>query len=108
MRPAFNAALVASLPPGTGRTVEFHGKRYALFNRNGSFHAIDDACPHRGASLAEGWCDGDNVLCPLHGWAFDIITGACSTRPDRPVRSYPTEVRDGCVWILIPPALPAP
>ena len=96
---SFNAAPVASLPPGKGRTVEFHGKRYALFNIEGAFHALDDACPHKGASLGEGWCDGNAVLCPLHGWAFDIATGACSTRPDRPVKCYPTEVRDGCVWI---------
>jgi nitrite reductase/ring-hydroxylating ferredoxin subunit len=35
----------------------------------------------------------------MHGWAFDIATGTCKTRPDRPVRSYPTQVRDGKVWI---------
>lgn len=94
-----DAAEVASLPPGKGRTVELRGKRIALFNVDGKFHAIDDACPHRGAPLGGGWCEGGEVFCPMHGWAFDIATGTCKTRPDRPVRSYPTQVRDGKVWI---------
>lgn len=100
---AFDAADASSLPPGSGRTVEWHGRRFALFNLDGTFHALDDACPHRGASLGEGWCEQGEVLCPLHGWAFDIRTGQGRTKPDRPVAAYPAEVRDGRVWILLQP-----
>lgn len=100
---AFNVANAASLPPGSQRTVECNGRRIALFNLDGSFHALDDACPHRGASLAEGWCESGQVLCPLHGWAFDVRSGQCLTRPDRPVASYHAEVRDGSVWVTVPP-----
>ncbi len=96
-----DAADINSLPPGRGRTVELRGKRLALFRIQDQFHAIDDACPHRGAALGAGWCENGEVFCPLHGWAFDIVTGACKTRPDRPVKSYPTEVRDGRVWIAL-------
>ncbi len=103
----FDAADVSSLPPGAHRTVEGRGRRVALFNLDGTFHAIDDACPHRGASLAEGWCENGQVLCPLHGWAFDVRTGQGLTRPDRPVTTYRTEVRDGRVWIHLPPATAA-
>jgi nitrite reductase/ring-hydroxylating ferredoxin subunit len=102
MTSSFDAAAVADIPPGRGRTVEFLGRRYALFNVEGTFHAIDDACPHRGASMGEGWCDGRTVHCPLHGWTFDIPSGACLTRPDRPVNPYPAEVREGRVWIHVP------
>ena len=103
MSTAIPVAEAASLPPGSHRTVECNGHRIALFNLEGSFHAIDDACPHRGASLAEGWCEGGQVLCPLHGWAFDVRSGQCLTRPDRPVASYQAEVRDGRVWVVLPP-----
>lgn len=98
---SFDAAEASSIPEGGSRTVEWQGQRLALFHLDGAFHAIDDACPHRGAALGEGWRDGDTVLCPLHGWAFHIKSGACLTRPDRPVRSYRTEVRDGRVWIIL-------
>ena len=38
--------------------------------------AIEDACNHAGASLAEGDRDGGCVSCPMHGYRFDLRTGA--------------------------------
>jgi nitrite reductase/ring-hydroxylating ferredoxin subunit len=37
--------------------------------------AIEDACNHAGASLAEGVRDGDRVVCPLHGYVFELRSG---------------------------------
>jgi nitrite reductase/ring-hydroxylating ferredoxin subunit len=37
--------------------------------------AIEDACNHAGASLAEGPRDGDRVVCPMHGYIFSLRTG---------------------------------
>jgi nitrite reductase/ring-hydroxylating ferredoxin subunit len=42
----------------------------------GGPRAIEDACNHAGASLAEGSRDGDHVICPLHGYIFSLDTGA--------------------------------
>lgn len=92
---------VASLEEGKGRSVEAMGRRYALFRVGGEFHAIDDQCPHRGAPLGAGWFENGHVHCPLHGWAFDVATGACATRPDRPVKRHATKVEDGRVWLAI-------
>lgn len=50
----------------------------ALFD--GKPYAIEDACNHAGASLAEGWLEGRCVVCPMHAYAFDLKTGAL----DRP------------------------
>jgi nitrite reductase/ring-hydroxylating ferredoxin subunit len=41
--------------------------------------AIEDACNHAGASLAEGWREGthgEHVGCPMHGYLFDLTDGA--------------------------------
>jgi nitrite reductase/ring-hydroxylating ferredoxin subunit len=38
--------------------------------------AIEDACNHAGASLAEGDRKGVCVSCPMHGYLFDLRTGA--------------------------------
>jgi nitrite reductase (NADH) small subunit len=92
---------VNSLPPGQGRTVEARGRRFALWNVDGVFHAIDDACPHRGGPLGAGVLQDGRVHCPLHGWAFDPKTGECSSNPSRPVNCHPTKVEDGQVWIAI-------
>jgi len=94
-------AEVASLPPGQGRTVHVSGREYSLWNLDGQFYCLDDECPHRGASLGAGMLDGPEAVCPLHGWAFDVRTGQCALRPDRPAHTYPTRVQDGQVQILV-------
>ena len=95
---------VSSLAPGQGRTVEWRGRRFALWNLDGQFYAIDDDCPHRGGPLGAGVLDRGLVHCPLHGWGFDPKTGACEANPARPVACHPTRVEAGQVWIALPDA----
>ena len=38
--------------------------------------ALEDACNHAGASLAEGWVKEGCLICPVHQYAFDLGTGA--------------------------------
>jgi nitrite reductase/ring-hydroxylating ferredoxin subunit len=42
---------------------------------DGEVFAIEDACNHAGASLAEGWVEGDCVVCPMHAYVFELRTG---------------------------------
>jgi len=99
----FPAADAGSISPGHGRTVNVHGREFALWNIGGQFFCIDDECPHRGGPLGAGTMQDGEVFCPLHGWGFDVRTGACSSRPDRPVRTYPTRIVDGQVQICLEP-----
>ena len=41
----------------------------------GEIAAIEDACNHAGASLAEGWLEDKCVVCPVHGYVFELRTG---------------------------------
>ncbi len=43
---------------------------------DGEVFALEDACNHAGASLAEGWTEGKCIACPMHGYVFDLATGA--------------------------------
>ncbi|WP_250441295.1 Rieske (2Fe-2S) protein [Caballeronia sp. AZ1_KS37] len=63
--------------PQTGaRTLTFvDGRSVVLFNIEGVVHAIDNSCPHNGASLANGRLDGHILQCPAHGLRFDVVTG---------------------------------
>jgi len=38
---------------------------------NGGICCIEDKCCHRGASLGKGWNNGNNVVCPFHGFEYD-------------------------------------
>lgn len=90
---------IEAIAEGTSQAIEVEGRRYAVFNCKGTFYVIDDFCPHRGGPLGAGYIEGCEVYCPVHGWAFDVRTGACKSNPGRPVRAYATQVRDGTVWI---------
>src|SRR5215207_10072135 len=96
-------AAVGEVPPGQGKQVTVRGRTLAVFNADGTFYAIDDTCPHRGASLWEGPVEGTAVFCPLHGAAFDLVTGAHLSPPARSgVRTYPVQVVGDEVQIDVP------
>ena len=60
-------AEVTELDPGEGKTVEIEGVSLALFNVDGTYFAIANACTHVGGPLGEGALIGKEVTCPLHG-----------------------------------------
>jgi nitrite reductase/ring-hydroxylating ferredoxin subunit len=67
---------IDEVAPGTARRFELPGlDPVALFNLEGTFHAIADTCTHQRASLSDGEIDGDEVICPLHFQVFHIPTG---------------------------------
>jgi ferredoxin-NADP reductase len=63
------------LAPGQVKAVAVNGAQIALCNVDGVYYAVDDTCPHRGASLAEGDLIGRELTCPLHGAIFDVTNG---------------------------------
>jgi nitrite reductase (NADH) small subunit len=69
------------LKPGECKMVVAEGREIALCNVGGKFHAIDNTCPHQGGPLGEGVLEGNHVVCPWHGWRFDVTTGQCGTIP---------------------------
>jgi nitrite reductase/ring-hydroxylating ferredoxin subunit len=66
----------ADLAPGQSRVVEVEGRELALFNVEGAFHCLSNVCPHVGGPLGEGALKGETVVCPWHGWRFNVKTGA--------------------------------
>jgi nitrite reductase/ring-hydroxylating ferredoxin subunit len=60
----------------------------AVFKNNGQLYGIQNICPHEGGQLCNGWIEGGEVVCPLHGYKFDLKTGACSTDPKLKVRVF--------------------
>ena len=94
-------AAVADVPVGTGRVVEAGGRPLALFNVDGTFHALDNACPHRGGPLGEGDLDGPIVVCPWHAWRWDVTTGVNANNPAVKVARLPVSVEAGAVFVEV-------
>jgi 3-phenylpropionate/trans-cinnamate dioxygenase ferredoxin component len=74
-------ATASELIPGTMRWVVVDRQRVLLANVEGVFYALQDACGHRGASLAQGRLVGHEIECPLHYARFDVRTGKLLTGP---------------------------
>ena len=87
------------LKSGEGKVVTANGKTLALFNVNGKFHAIENACLHRGGPLGEGSLEGNIVTCPWHGFQYDVTSGQCLTNPSLKEKSYPVEVNGEDVYV---------
>jgi len=77
---------------GSGKGIEIGGKSVAVFNVDGTFYAINEVCGHRGGPLGEGELEGTTVICPWHGWRYNVTTGENELVPDRPVERYEVEV----------------
>jgi nitrite reductase/ring-hydroxylating ferredoxin subunit len=100
---------LASVPDGTGLVVRAHDRlRVAIFRIGDAVYAIDDRCPHQGASLGEGALTGTVVACPWHGFLVDVTTGRCPNHALRHVRSFPVEREGDMIRVIIPPRAPRP
>lgn len=91
------------LPPPGGRALLHTGRRcVALFQVDGQYYALDDSCPHQGASLAGGKLEGRSVQCPAHGLRFDLASGCMRQSPQVRVAVYPIHIERGRVFLSLP------
>ena len=100
--PRVRVAAAADVPAGEGRVLDANGRSLAVFNVDGAYHAIDNACPHRGGPLGDGDMDGPLVMCPWHGWRWDVTTGANANNPAVKVACFPVTVEAGEVFVDLP------
>jgi nitrite reductase/ring-hydroxylating ferredoxin subunit len=103
---------VDEIPPGASKIVEVDGRSIGIFNLDGEYFAVRNACPHAGGALCEGVRSGfvlsarpgqyeyvrrgEILRCPWHQWEFDIRTGRSWIDPGRVrVLSYELSVTSG-------------
>ena len=93
---------VENIPPREGRAVTIGATEIAIFNLDGRFLTIENACPHKGGPLCDGIVSGAIVVCPLHGRRFDLESGM-AVRASEPacVATFPTRVEDGVVLVAL-------
>jgi NAD(P)H-dependent nitrite reductase small subunit len=88
------------IPDGEAISVEAGKETVAVFNVGGAYFATSDVCPHAGGPLSDGWVEDQQVVCPWHGWAFDLEPGECS-RDDGLCR-YPVRTEGEAIEIEVP------
>lgn len=77
------------------REVVANGRALCIANVNGSISVLDGTCPHEGGPLGEGTIEEGRVVCPWHGFSFNVQTGATSDDPDLRVEVLEAKIEDG-------------
>lgn len=95
-------AKVGDIPPGTGVAYTVNGRMVAVFEENGKYFAIDDFCPHMGASLAGGRMDKGVVACPWHAWRFCIYDGKWCDSPKLKVDAFEVRLEGEQIQVKVP------
>lgn len=96
-------ASINEIPVRRGKTIEVDGIELALFNAGeGRYYASSPLCPHEDGPLGEGALEGDVVICPWHGFDFDLRTGRCLVDPELHVPVYPVRVVGGDLFVELP------
>jgi len=90
------------IPEGGCVVVNVRQKDVAIFRINGALSAIDDMCPHMGASLSGGFVEDGCVTCPWHYWRFRLADGAWADNPKVKIGAYPVHEADGVVQLELP------
>lgn len=70
-----------------------------LVRLEGRLFAYDNRCPHMDMPLDKGTCDGGILVCPGHGFRFNLQTGECLTAPQVQLKPFPLRLENGMVWV---------
>ena len=95
-------AKLGSIPEGQGGTFTVNGRLVAVFNSGGEHFAIDDLCPHMGASLGAGAVCGGVVACPWHAWRFRVSDGTWCDNPKIKIDRFEVRVVGEEIQVRVP------
>src|SRR5467141_1965734 len=103
-------ATLSELPPGSAKRVYAANEAVALFNVNGTVHAVANRCTHARASLSEGTVDAARctVTCPWHEGVFSLETGrVLGGPPVHSVAAYQVKMDGDTILIALEAPQPA-
>ncbi len=92
---------VNDLAPGQGKLVQVDGTDIALFNVNGTYYAVEAICPHEQGPLHEGELDNGTIVCPWHGYDFNVKTGECYVDPELRVTTFVVKTEGNDLFIEV-------
>jgi nitrite reductase (NADH) small subunit len=96
-------ARVGEIPEGGSKICEVEGRLVAVINDGQQYHAIDDLCPHMGASLGSGPVVDGVVTCPWHAWRFRLDDGAWCDNPNLKVEVFELRITGDVIEVKVTP-----
>lgn len=79
--------------------IEINNLDLVVIPYDGRVSVLYGRCLHRGALLADGHIDGNNLICGVHGWDYRFDTGISEYDNDERLHKFTAWVEDGAVWV---------
>ena len=98
----FFVAFESEIPEGERRIIEAHGISIGVFHNKGNWHAIRNSCLHRGGPVATGKLVDDQIICPWHGYTYDLTSGRLIMDPSARLEVYDVILEEGKVFVRVP------
>ena len=99
--PFVTVARVEDVPPGMVTRVQAGEEELALANVGDEFFATQGACVHLQGPLGDGELEGTMLVCPWHGWRYDVRTGLNDFDHAIQIRTYEVRVEDGEIQVAV-------
>jgi 3-phenylpropionate/trans-cinnamate dioxygenase ferredoxin subunit len=78
------------------------GERICIAKGKDAFYAVQEKCPHNGASLRQGFCTPEGeIVCPIHRYKFNLKSGRATAGGSFALKTYPLEIRENGVFVGI-------
>ena len=90
---------LSDLKDEIGRQFFVDDVEIALYKQKDEIFAVSNICPHQHTHLIyDGYLDRGRVVCPVHGWMFDLKTG-CLPNGSRGLQVYESMIIDNYVYV---------
>ena len=86
---------IDELPAGAVTRVDCDGRGLFIYRTADEVRVYDSRCPHQTTNIPHLALQGTKLTCPKHEWQFDITTGECIAKGDRPLRRWKSKVENG-------------
>lgn len=115
-------ARVGEIAEGDRRLVRAGELVVGVFHIHGRYYAYRNRCVHQGGPVCQGTILGKvqavlapdrhvvrerfsddeiHLVCPWHGYEYNIETGACAADPRLHLTAYPVIERDGGIYVRV-------
>lgn len=83
------------------RSIDVGGKLLTLVREDGVYRVFQAKCPHAGAALFNGWCEKGKLICPVHRYSYDLVSGKGSEGQGDYLTVYPTKLKADGFYVAI-------
>ncbi len=68
------------------------GRSVFVYRSGGDYRVYDSRCPHQVTNIPHLALEDKMLTCPKHEWKFDVTTGQCVDKGNRPLKQFDSKI----------------